>query len=139
MQDLQKQLRNNTTLSFIPDIGPIVKKKIHNTVIPPNAVTNLANIIIPESGMYVVSAVIFLHSYKSVKFQYLSLGGAMTESSFNEPSNLANHLKSADKSIHINTTVKLNKGDVIEIDFYHISACDKKIIRSNIEAISLKK
>ena len=139
VQDLQKQLRNNTTLSFISDIGPFIDKKIHNMMISPNIVTNISNITIPESGMYIISALICLHSYKSVKFQYLSFGGAMTESSYNEPSALANHLKAADKSIRINTTVKLNKGEIIEIDFYHISACDKKIIRSNIEAILLKR
>jgi hypothetical protein len=139
IKDLQKQLRSKSLLSYHQPLGPLVKADINNVVIPSEKVTRLTTLVIPESGVYIISATVNLHSYKCVKFQYLSLGGAISATTSNEPTSLSNHLKIADKSANINKTVELQKGDVIEVDFYHLSTSSKKIIRSNIEAIHIRK
>jgi hypothetical protein len=138
IRDLQKQLRSNT-LVYHNTVGPLLKEEIHNISIPPEKVTKLTTLEIPESGLYVVSVNIQLHSYKCVKFQHISLNGAICASNYNEPDTLSNQLKTADKSLHINKTVELQKGDTIDLEFYHLSSNSKKIIRSVIEATLLKK
>lgn len=137
-RDLQKQLRSNSLLSHNSTTGVLVRSDIHNITIPSQSVTHLTSITIPESGVYVISVNICLNSYKCVKFQYLTIKGAVNSTSYNEPDILTKYIKTADRAISIEKTVELRKSDVIEVEYYHISGSDKTIIRSCIEANQIK-
>ncbi len=136
-RDLQKQLRSNALLSY--QDGMLARSDIHNITILPQTVTSLASITIPSTGIYIVTVNICLNSYKCVKFQYLTVKGAVNSTSYNEPDVLSKYIKSADKTVSINKTVELQKGDVIEVEFYHVSGSEKTIIRSCVEAVQMKK
>ena len=138
-RDLQKQLRSNSLLSHIQTEGTLVRSDIHNITIPSQSVTPLTTLTIPDDGVYIITVNITLNSYKCVKFQYLAVKGAVNSSSYNEPEVLTKNLKSADRTVSIHKTVELREGDVIEVEYYHISGSEKTIIRSSIEAVQIKK
>lgn len=139
IRDLQKQLRANALLSHSQSDGTLTRSDIHNVTILSQTVTPLTSITIPRSGIYIITVNICLDSYKCVKFQYLTIKGAINSSSYNEPEVLAKYIKSADRTVGINKTAELQKGDVIEVEFYHISGSEKTIIRSSIEAVQIEK